>query len=74
MLVQSILGIRIGVRVFGWSWWGLFGLIIWVLLGLKGLFGLFLWVVVGCCFGLFLLVFVGALSELGSLLGALRRY
>jgi hypothetical protein len=49
-----------------------------VLLGLKGLVGLFLWIVgrvlVGCCFGLLLLVLVGALSELGFLwvhLGAL---
>jgi hypothetical protein len=62
-------GTRIGVRVarclvraVGWSRWGLFGLILWGLLG-------FCWVCSGCFCGLF----VGALSELGSSLGALRR-
>jgi hypothetical protein len=44
--------------------------IVGVLLGLLGLFGL----IVGCCFvRVYLLVFVGALSEYGSSLGALRR-
>ena len=44
--------------------------IVGVLLGLLGLFGL----IVGCCFvRVYLLVFVGALSELGSSLGVLRR-
>jgi hypothetical protein len=35
--------------------------------------GCFYGLLVGRCFGLFLLVFVGALSELGSHLGAPRR-
>jgi hypothetical protein len=43
-----------------------------VVLGLQGLF-MFLWVFVGCCFGLLLFGLVGALSELGSSLGAFRR-
>jgi hypothetical protein len=35
--------------------------------------GCFCGLLVGCCFGLFILVLVGALSELGSHLGALKR-
>ena len=74
------MGIRIGVRVarclvravgvlLGLSWWGLLGFC-WVCRGcMVCLCGLF----AGYCLGLLFLVQVGALSELGSSLGALRR-
>lgn len=65
--VPSILGTRIGVRVAR-SWVDYVG-IVGVLLGLQGVYGLIMWVVCR----VLLMVLVGALSELGSSLGALRR-